>query len=67
MTNDKDQLTSVNVDKNDFNEFKRVSLGTGTNLKKLVEFALKSYLVDVEFKTRVDKHTPGGNVSAEQK
>lgn len=67
MTSDKDQLTSVSVDKAKFNEFKKESIGTGTNLKKLVEFALKLYLVDVEFKTRVDKHTPGGNVSADKK
>lgn len=63
----KETLTSVKVDENIFNEFKKVIVGTGTNLKKLVEFSIKTYLNDVEFKTRVDKHTPGGNISASPK
>lgn len=60
----KETLTSVKVDEEVFNEFKKATVGTGTNLKKLVEFSLKCYLKDVGFKNRVDKHTPGGNISA---
>lgn len=60
----KETLTSVKVDEDKFNEFKRVVVGTGTNLKKLVEFSIKLYLTDVGFRNRVNKHTPGGTISA---
>lgn len=59
-----EQLTSVSINTASFNDFKKESIGTGTNLKKLVEFSVKLYLVDSKFKERVDSHTPGGNVSA---
>lgn len=60
-----ESLTSVSIHNETFNDFKRNIVGSTSNLKKLVEFAMKLYLVDENFKERVDNHVPGRNVNAE--
>ena len=54
MAKSNEQLTSVKVNVDEFNEFKRKSLGTLTNLKTLVDSALHLYNTDTQFKDTID-------------
>lgn len=54
------KLTSVKIIKENYHDFKKVTINTDLTLQKFVNRAIDLYLHNEEFKNKIDTHETGG-------